>query len=89
MHELYRHFKGGIYQVIEEAKDSNDPNKIFVVYRHLGLNGRDVWIREKKEFYGKIPSGELRFEKISYQDALDAGVWRFDIMGGPWHEEHL
>ena len=63
--ERYRHFKGGEYEVVSVAKDSDDLKKI-VVYRALYGEG-ETWVRSFSEFVGyKEIDGEniKRFEKI-------------------------
>ena len=40
----YRHYKGGEYEVVGAAKYSEDPEKIFVVYRALYGEGQ-LWVR--------------------------------------------
>lgn len=67
----WKHFKGGIYLVIGTARNSEDPNQEFVLYKHLdgesefGLD--QLWIRPKKMFLEQVPrDGKTfwRFEKI-------------------------
>jgi hypothetical protein len=63
--------KGGIYLVIGTARNSEDPNQEFVLYKHLdgesefGLD--QLWIRPKKMFLEQVTrDGKTfwRFEKI-------------------------
>ncbi|MGI5825990.1 MAG: DUF1653 domain-containing protein [Patescibacteria group bacterium] len=67
----WKHFKRGIYLVIGTARNSEDPNQEFVLYKHLdgesefGLD--QLWIRPKKMFLEQVPrDGKTfwRFEKI-------------------------
>lgn len=68
----WKHFKGGLYQVIGVARHSEDPNQEFVVYKHLdgeseyGLD--QLWVRPKEMFLEKVDrDGKTfwRFEKVS------------------------
>ena len=40
---LYRHFKGGMYEVIGVARHSEDNMEAMVVYRPIDTN--DLWVR--------------------------------------------
>lgn len=63
---LYRHYKGGLYYVLNECINEADKKRM-VVYR--SLNG-DIWVRPALEFYGfvdeekKIP----RFIRVGWVD---------------------
>lgn len=68
--EIYRHFKGHIYQIIAIAKDSEDL-KEKIVYQDIN-NPDNVWIRDKEEFLSLVDKNKYpdvvqkeRFEKIS------------------------
>ena len=39
----YKHFKGGMYEVLFVAKNSENPDEEMVVYRSLDKGG--VWVR--------------------------------------------
>lgn len=61
----YRHYKGGIYEWVCEAKLEADPAVTLVIYR-----SRDgaVWARPREAFFGKVEhEGETldRFKQIS------------------------
>lgn len=68
---IWKHFKGGRYQVIGVARHSEDPNQEFVVYKHLdgeseyGLD--QLWVRPKEMFLEKVTRDNKtfwRFEKV-------------------------
>lgn len=40
----YKHFKGHEVEVIGVAKNSENPDEEFVVYRH-SFQGHDLWVR--------------------------------------------
>jgi len=54
----YKHYKGNFYEVIALARDGDNPNSEFVVYRALydspKFGSNQVWIRPKKVFLEKI-----------------------------------
>jgi hypothetical protein len=52
---IYRHFKGGLAEVIGEAKNS-ETGEIFVAYYHKeSETGNTIlWIRPKKMFLEKV-----------------------------------
>lgn len=60
MGDLYRHFKGGVYKVICEAKHSETGEEM-VVYRNT--ESGETWARPKEMFYGKRGNVQ-RFTKI-------------------------
>jgi hypothetical protein len=69
--EKYRHFKGGEYEIICIAKDCDNPEKKFVVYKSLYSKNDfpegTIWIRELSEFLGEKEINERkvrRFVKI-------------------------
>lgn len=66
---LYKHYKGGLYYVIGEAKSTDDLTDL-VVYHALDED-REMWARKKEEFLSKVeddvfnPTGQkYRFEII-------------------------
>jgi hypothetical protein len=67
--DIYRHFKGGLYKVLEIAKHS-ETKEPFVVYININ-NENDIWIRPEKMFLENITkNGQTfpRFELISETD---------------------
>lgn len=72
--ELYRHFKGNLYQIITIAADSNDGSPK-VVYQAL-YGSYQVYVRDLAEFMSetdreKYPDAQqkYRFEKVELQEA--------------------
>ena len=55
---VYRHYKGGEYVVLGLARNSEDPEKEFVVYRSLLRSGKfrtgTIWVRPKAMFMGSV-----------------------------------
>lgn len=67
---IYRHYKGGIYEVIGVARYSEDPDKFFVVYKQLyesslederKLEYGTLWIRPQDMFLEDV---EINNEKV-------------------------
>lgn len=61
----YRHYKGGIYEWVCEAKLESDPAVMLVIYR--AQNG-STWARPREVFFEKVEhEGKMvdRFERIA------------------------
>ena len=67
----YKHFKGGLYKVIDVARNSENPQEELVVYKHYdgepkyGLD--QLWVRPLKMFLEKVTrEGKTfyRFEEV-------------------------
>lgn len=70
----YRHFKGGLYEIVAVAKDCEDPEEELVIYKSLYGTPEypigTVWAREKNNFLAEITrDGKTfwRFEEISIE----------------------
>jgi hypothetical protein len=62
----YRHFKGGLYEVIEVALDCENPERRVVVYRALYDEGK-IWFRDLEDFNGwKIFSDGRRVKRFEF-----------------------
>lgn len=48
----YRHFKGGLYEYLCEARLEPDPAVTMVVYRSLADGS--IWTRDKKVFFETV-----------------------------------
>jgi cyclomaltodextrinase / maltogenic alpha-amylase / neopullulanase len=65
----YRHFKGGEYEVIGVARDSETMQEM-VVYRAL-YGGRELWVRSREmfsEIVQKEGAAVPRFEFVGEMD---------------------
>ncbi|MCF7795930.1 DUF1653 domain-containing protein [Patescibacteria group bacterium] len=67
----YKHYKGGLYEVIGEGIDSENLEEV-IIYKSLYKNDKypknTIWVRPKKMFLEKIIiNGEeiFRFTKIN------------------------
>lgn len=71
--KYYRHFKGGKYELLAIALNSETQEKE-VVYRAL-YGEHQVWVRPYDMFFSKVDcDGRLveRFKQISAQEALES-----------------
>jgi hypothetical protein len=67
---LYRHYKGGLYQVLYLARHSETEEQL-VVYRSLAEGG--VWVRPAAMFLEHV-NGKLRFEHLPDAEAGVTGT---------------
>jgi len=61
----YRHYKGGIYEIVCEARLESDPNVIMVVYKS---EDGSIWMRPRDVFFEFVQhegSAVQRFAPIS------------------------
>ncbi len=68
----YKHYKGNFYEVVAVARDSEDPQKEWVVYKALynspEFGKNQIWIRPKEEFLGEVSKDGktfFRFEEVA------------------------
>lgn len=59
--EIYRHFKGGLYTIMDVARDCDDPARLMVVYKSL-IDGK-VWTRRYEDFRSLVPEDRANDEK--------------------------
>ena len=67
MEKYYRHFKGGLYQLIGTAKDSETLEEM-VVYQAL-YGERQLWVRPAAMFFGKVERDGQEMER--FQEVFD------------------
>jgi len=67
----YKHWKGNLYEIITVARDSENPEREWVVYRALydspKFGPNQVWVRTKEMFLEKVrKDGKsfYRFEEV-------------------------
>ncbi|HYF21951.1 MAG TPA: DUF1653 domain-containing protein [Caulobacteraceae bacterium] len=59
----HRHFKGGLYRYVGEARHSETLEPM-VVYEHLWPHERGLWVRPAAMFHGLRENGAPRFEAL-------------------------
>lgn len=71
---LYRHYKGGLYEVICLARHS-ETEDVLIVYREF--LGRQAWVRPASMFTGRVKVDDKwlpRFQRIASVEELERGV---------------
>jgi len=62
--EIWRHYKGGFYEVIAVAKRESDAAEL-VLYAKCDGDGT-VWVRPLSEWNETMPNGKQRYTRVSY-----------------------
>ena len=57
---LYKHFKGGLYNVLHIATNTENLKKVVV---YSAKNGK-IWVRDYDMFCEKVSENKRRFERI-------------------------
>ncbi len=60
----HRHYKGGLYRYVGEARHS-ETEEALVVYEHIWPHQRGLWVRPAAMFHGTLPDGRRRFERLA------------------------
>lgn len=60
--QIYKHYKGYLYQVVGVAKHSETLEELVVYFRQGEPS--DIWVRPKNMFEEKLDNGNPRFELI-------------------------
>ena len=58
---FYKHYKGGVYEVIGTARHSETEEDL-VVYKAVDASA-GMWVRPIGMFFERVEDGRLRFEK--------------------------
>jgi hypothetical protein len=59
---VYRHYKGGLYELVTEAQHS-ETNERMIVYKNLRTG--ETWVRPAAMFHQELEPGKRRFEVVS------------------------
>lgn len=62
--EIYQHYKGGVYRLVQRDVKHTETGEIGVVYEHLWPHDHGFWFRPQEMFFGKNVAGEARFTLI-------------------------
>ncbi|WP_334119322.1 DUF1653 domain-containing protein [Limnobacter sp.] len=65
--ERYRHYKGGLYEIICQAIQENDLSPV-VVYRPLSGDTHTVWTRPLNVFFEMLQVGERMTQRFTRVD---------------------
>ena len=63
--EIYRHYKGGIYRLVAHNVTHSETGEKGVVYEHLWPHEHSFFYRPQDMFFGTLPDGRKRFERIN------------------------
>jgi hypothetical protein len=62
--EIYRHFKGGIYRIVQRGVKDSETLEPGIVYEHLWPRAHAFWYRPESSFFSKLDNGETRFRPL-------------------------
>jgi len=62
--EIYQHYKGGVYRLIQRDVKHSETLELGVVYEHLWPHDHGLWYRPQELFFGRNEQGEERFKLI-------------------------
>lgn len=65
--ERYRHFKGGLYEVVCQAIQESDHSPV-VVYRPLSGDSHTCWTRPLDVFFESVQVGERTTQRFTLVD---------------------
>ena len=65
----YRHFKGGMYEVLFIAKNSENPGEELVVYKSLEKGG--IWVRPLKMFIEEVERDGYKGPRFKYAGRVE------------------
>ena len=66
---IYRHFKGGLYQVLHVARHS-ETQEAYVVYRAL-YGARGLWVRPLAMFMERIERDGVVLPRFAWVEAIN------------------
>ena len=62
--EIYKHYKGGVYRLVQRGVRHSETMEVGVLYEHLWPHDHGFWFRPQELFFGLLPNGEPRFKRI-------------------------
>ena len=62
--EIYQHYKGGVYRLVERDVRHSETLEVGVLYEHLWPHDHGFWFRPENLFFGTLDNGEPRFRLI-------------------------
>jgi hypothetical protein len=65
--EIYQHYKGGVYRLLERGVKHSETLEVGVFYEHLWPHERGLWFRPEGIFFGNLPDGSPRFALVKAQ----------------------
>lgn len=61
---IYRHYKGGIYRLVQRGVRHSETGEVGVLYEHLWPHDHGFWFRPEALFFGNLENGEPRFKLV-------------------------
>lgn len=62
--EIYQHYKGGVYRLVQRDVRHSETSEIGVLYEHLWPHDHGFWFRPQDLFFGTLENGEPRFRLV-------------------------
>lgn len=62
--EIYKHYKGGVYRLLQKRVRNSETLEEGILYEHLWPHDHGVWWRPESLFFGKLENGEPRFKRL-------------------------
>ena len=62
--EIYKHYKGGVYRLLQRGVKNSETLEEGVLYEHLWPHDHGFWWRPESLFFGKLEDGSDRFSRI-------------------------
>lgn len=62
--EIYKHYKGGVYRLVQRGVMNSETLEVGVLYEHLWPHDHGFWWRPEELFFGKLENGEPRFKRM-------------------------
>jgi hypothetical protein len=62
--EIYQHYKGGVYRLVQRGVRHSETGEIGVLYEHLWPHDHGFWFRPESIFFSSLENGEPRFKLI-------------------------
>lgn len=65
--EIYQHYKGGVYRLVQRDVRHSETGEIGVLYEHLWPHDHGFWFRPQDIFFGTLENNEPRFKLVKAQ----------------------
>jgi len=62
--EIYQHYKGSVYRLVEREVKHSETLELGVVYEHLWPHDHGFWYRPQELLFGVNEKGEQRFTLV-------------------------
>lgn len=62
--EIYQHYKGGVYRLVQRGVRHSETLEVGVLYEHLWPHNHGFWFRPESIFFGNLENGQSRFKRV-------------------------